>query len=307
MAWAACLLALALPAVADGARNVTIDDAPTFGGAWVDGLELSVFTPDADDAVVNTGEIASRLDGGSDVEINTGSDGTQPGDITVADSVSWSTENTLALIANHDIVVNAEITLIGGGATLVSDAADGVGPGGVTIGAGAELTATSGAFAIYTARQEQNEIDPTAQINGATFTPGAEFVDTEREVWGITFPEGTASAPFTILYEEAAPSAPPPPPVPDPEPETTITKKPRNTLKTRIGVTRKKVTYEFSSSIRGSSFTCTLDGKSAPCTVPFKKRVKKGRHTFSVVATSPAGKADPTPAEDTFRIKRRRR
>ena len=90
-------------------------------------------------------------------------------------------------------------------------------------------------------------------------------------------------------------------------PETTITKQPRNTLKTKLGQKRKSIVYEHVSSVAGSTFTCTLDGKASPCTSRFRKRVRIGKHTFAVAATSPAGTADPTPATDTFKVKRRRR
>ena len=43
----------------------------------------------------------------------------------------------------------------------------------------------------------------------AAFAPGAEFVNTAREVWGTAFPAGTATSPFTIFYKQQAPATPP--------------------------------------------------------------------------------------------------
>jgi Trypsin len=86
-------------------------------------------------------------------------------------------------------------------------------------------------------------------------------------------------------------------------PDTAITKGPKNKTK------KKKATFEFVSSIPGSSFTCTLDGKArkAPCTSPFMVKVKKGRHTFQVAATDPGGNTYPTPASDSWKRKRKKK
>jgi trypsin len=86
-------------------------------------------------------------------------------------------------------------------------------------------------------------------------------------------------------------------------PETLITKGPKNKTK------KKKATFEFTSSEPGSSFDCTVDGRSpkAPCTSPIRVKVKKGRHTFQVRATDPAGNADPTPASDSWKRKKKKK
>ena len=90
---------------------------------------------------------------------------------------------------------------------------------------------------------------------------------------------------------------------PCPSPDTVITKKPkRHSLKPK-----RKLT--FTSTIAGSSFSCSIDGKTAKgCTSPATyKCLKPGKHAFSVVATSPAGVVDPTPATTKFRVPADRR
>jgi Divergent InlB B-repeat domain len=74
-------------------------------------------------------------------------------------------------------------------------------------------------------------------------------------------------------------------------PETKITK--------RRG---KKIT--FTSSEPNSTFVCSLDGRKArPCTSPYTlKKLRAGRHTFTVVATDAAGNRDASPAKLRFRI-----
>jgi hypothetical protein len=82
-----------------------------------------------------------------------------------------------------------------------------------------------------------------------------------------------------------------------PAPDTTVTKHPKKRSATR------KARIRFSSTIAGSTFTCAVDGKAArPCTSPFKKRVKIGKHTVVITATSPFGIVDPTPATVKFKV-----
>ena len=94
-------------------------------------------------------------------------------------------------------------------------------------------------------------------------------------------------------------------------PGTTITKHPKQRVKTH----RKKarVTFKFHSTEARSSFECQLDrGGLKSCSSPFKRKVKAGRkhkgrrHTFQVRATDPAGNPDPTAATFHFRVKRLR-
>jgi hypothetical protein len=67
------------------------------------------------------------------------------------------------------------------------------------------------------------------------------------------------------------------------------------------------MTLEFASSEAGGSFSCSLDG-GAPvaCSSPDSFKVKKGAHTFSVMATDAAGNADGSPATAEWKVKRKR-
>lgn len=82
-----------------------------------------------------------------------------------------------------------------------------------------------------------------------------------------------------------------------PQPETTIAAKPKPK---KSGTTKIK----FTSSIEGSTFTCTIDSKKPKaCTSPVKyKKLKPGKHKFSVYATSPEGVVDDTPAKTSFKV-----
>jgi hypothetical protein len=114
----------------------------------------------------------------------------------------------------------------------------------------------------------------------------------------------TGASGTSELSGVAAIAEPDDPPIIDTDPpETTITKKPKKKLK------KKKATFAFVSDEAGSTFTCKLDKKAAkPCTSPLKvKRLKKGKHTFTVFATDAAGNADPTPAKHKFKVKKRKK
>ena len=205
--------------------------------------------------------------------------------------------------AGNDLVVPDDNTFFTAGAmTLVSDANAGsaLGPGGIDIAGDRAITSTGAPVRLYTAQRNQNSISPLATLNGATFTPGPEFVDSATEVWNTAFPVGTATNPFTIFYKQAAP-----PPVDSPTPDTTLTKTPKKKTKIKKGKKKAKVSFEFTSSVAGSTFECSLDGNASACTSPFSKKLKKGKHAFSVAASA-AGKTDATPATFSFKVKLKR-
>jgi len=63
----------------------------------------------------------------------------------------------------------------------------------------AQVASAGGSVKIYTARQPFNQIQ--GQINGVTYTPGPEFIDTITEKWAIYYPNGSGGHPFTIFYK----------------------------------------------------------------------------------------------------------
>jgi hypothetical protein len=66
--------------------------------------------------------------------------------------------------------------------------------------------------------------------------------------------------------------------------------------------------FRFIASIEGSTFTCQMDDDPATaCTSPVNyRRLKPGKHTFTVFATSPQGVADPTPEVVVFKVRKHR-
>jgi len=81
-----------------------------------------------------------------------------------------------------------------------------------------------------------------------------------------------------------------------PAPETTLTKSPAKRSAKRAA----KIKF---TSAAGATFTCAVDEKKAkPCSSPFKRRYKYGKHVVVVTAVSNVGILDPTPAKVKFRI-----
>lgn len=85
---------------------------------------------------------------------------------------------------------------------------------------------------------------------------------------------------------------------PQKEPNTRITKR---ALKRRPQIT----TFQFKSSIEGSTFFCSLDdAKAKPCEPGVSyPSLERGRHAFSVYAVSLLGVVDRTPAESRFLVR----
>ena len=104
-----------------------------------------------------------------------------------------------------------------------------------------------------------------------------------------------------IGADEFTAAAEPPPPTDSTPPQTTIDKGPKKKTK------KRKAKFVFSSSEAGSTFECKLDKKPyKSCTSPQKyKRLKRGKHKFSVRATDAAGNTDATPAKYKWKVKRR--
>ncbi len=106
-----------------------------------------------------------------------------------------------------------------------------------------------------------------------------------------------ASRTFTVS------TAPPEPPAAGDTtpPDTTITDGPKSKTK------KKTATFSFTSTEAGSTFECKLDdGNFEPCTSPKDVKVKKGKHTFEVRAKDAAGNVDPTPASQSWKVKKKK-
>jgi hypothetical protein len=82
-----------------------------------------------------------------------------------------------------------------------------------------------------------------------------------------------------------------------PVPDTVIKKRPAKTGHNRL------VTIRFKSTVPGSTFQCSLDGKKyRACSSPFDKRLGFGNHKVKIQATSSVGIVEAKAATVKFRI-----
>ena len=105
----------------------------------------------------------------------------------------------------------------------------------------------------------------------------------------------------TILDDDVPAAAPEPGPDAGDvtAPDTQITERPKEKS------TKKAAEFEFASSEPSSSFECSLDDEPfEACASPHDVKVKKGKHTFAVRAKDAAGNADPTPATDSWKVRK---
>ncbi len=137
---------------------------------------------------------------------------------------------------------------------------------------------------------------------------GSDFFD-PRVTNAAVVREADEPALVTITYTAAtipapAPIAPIGPPVAPVliAPQTKLKKHPAKLVKTDSA--QVKVSFEFASSVAGSSFRCKLDkGAFKLCKSPQAYEVGPGPHVFKVAASA-AGLADATPAIFRFKVKR---
>jgi hypothetical protein len=87
------------------------------------------------------------------------------------------------------------------------------------------------------------------------------------------------------------PAKPEPPPTSAPAPKTSLRKHPPHRT------TKRLARFAFGSDEPGSHFECRLDKKRfRACTSPFKRKVRRGAHTFRVRAVNVSGTPDASPA-----------
>ncbi len=90
-------------------------------------------------------------------------------------------------------------------------------------------------------------------------------------------------------------------PPPASPPNTLLGAHPKGKITTKKS--KVSVKFAFSSDLAGAAFECKLDkGSYASCKSPKSYKVKPGKHKFLVRALSSAGVADPTPAQFSFKV-----
>ncbi len=141
--------------------NLTISSASSSG--------MSSFNANANNSILNVTTLTNAL-ATANVTITTGSGGSQAGNITVANAVTWSSGSTLTLSAYGSIAVNANITG-GAGSSIVLHADNtGTGTGTITFGSGATLSAGSSISLFYNPSSYAAPTDFSSRISSGSLT-----------------------------------------------------------------------------------------------------------------------------------------
>jgi hypothetical protein len=168
----------------------------------------------------------------------------------------------------------------------------------ITTGPTGTIAEPSAAFGFEAAGADGFE----CRLDGGAFAP----CTSPRTLTGL----GDGSHTFEVRAEDAAGNVEGTPAarsfaVDTTAPDTDISKKPKKKVKTK----RKKVKASFRFSGAGSdgSYECRRDrGEDfKPCHSPYKRKYKRGKHTFKVRAIDAVGNADGSAAVHTWKVKRR--
>ncbi|MDV3455892.1 MBG domain-containing protein [Sphingomonas sp. HF-S4] len=149
--------------------NLTISSAPSSGTAG--------FAANANDSVLNASALTAAL-ATANVTVQTGSNGSQVGNITVSAPLSWSSNATLTLNAASNIALNAAITAQAGGLTLVAGGTISQ-TGTIAIG---RFTLSSGVFGTVAATLPGFEAGSFA-VNGGSFVRATGGDGTAATPW----------------------------------------------------------------------------------------------------------------------------
>ncbi|TWB59379.1 filamentous hemagglutinin family protein [Nitrospirillum viridazoti] len=150
-------------------ENVTISTGSNSSSS----LSGGTFTPTGNSSVINTATLQNTL-ATADVTITTGNTGSQTGDITVANNVTWSASHSLTLSAYHSIIFNGGTLSHTAGSGDVNLHADntGTGSGTVTFTSGSVvMTGSSGSVNLY--YNPASYASPTSYAGNVTLGSGA--------------------------------------------------------------------------------------------------------------------------------------
>jgi hypothetical protein len=138
----------------------------------------------------------------------------------------------------------------------------------------------------------QDPDSPTVNRGTLDIPVGDADVDGEARVQGFGIDIGADELPVGPVPPDTNP------------PDTKILKRPEPKSRNR------KATFKFGTTEPfNAQFYCSLDGKAYKrCKSPKRMRVKRGkRHKFAVFSIDEAGNVDPTPAQYSWKVRRKQR
>ena len=157
-----------LRAVSGRSGELLLDPFNVTISTGADSNHNASFTATGNSSVINTTTLQTAL-ASANVTVSTGSSGVQSGDITVANTLTWASGNTLTLTAARDVTLNAAVSATHGGG-LTATAGRNVNVNSNLTGSGAafnvalQASPSAGAVSISNA---------TIATNGGTLTASA--------------------------------------------------------------------------------------------------------------------------------------
>jgi filamentous hemagglutinin family protein len=150
-------------------EDVTIQTAGS-STTTASGTPTSTFTGDAADSILTVADLEAAL-ANANITVITGTGGSEPGNISVANPVTWSSGNSLTLSAYANINLAAGLTSSGGGAVTLQADNTGTGTGTVAFTNGATVS-TTGAVTIF-----YNPADNPAgsSVNTTSYTAPTDY------------------------------------------------------------------------------------------------------------------------------------
>ncbi|AJY45865.1 hypothetical protein TM49_09545 [Martelella endophytica] len=149
--------------------NVTISNAAD--------QTSSGFTASGNDSVINVATLQNAL-AGANVTVSTGAGGSQDGDITVADAVTWTSGSTLTLSAYRNIAVNANLAGGAGSKIVLRADSSATGSGTVSFGSGITATADGGVSLYYNPASYSAPVDYSTNAGSGTMLTAYMLVNT---------------------------------------------------------------------------------------------------------------------------------
>jgi len=133
---------------------------------------VSGLSPTGNDSVINVTTLQNAL-AGANVTVTTGTSdwpGSQAGNITVANAVTWASGSTLTLSAYDGIAVNANLTGGTGSSIVLRSDNSATGIGTVTFGTGVTASASGGVSLYYNPTGNDN-----TSVNGTSYTTPTNY------------------------------------------------------------------------------------------------------------------------------------
>lgn len=191
------------------ARDLLVSDN---ANVTVTGGSLSV---DAERNISVSGSAAgpSFLSSAGEGRYNAGNSVNLFGSSLVNEAYIENTSSDLTVIGGVDVNVDIFGRITNQGSEDLTIVVDNQAPSSPQIGDGSFFLsnlgsvgrAGGGPLRIFTARQSQNIIQGTANVNGNTFSAGTPFLNTATEIWGTYFPSTLGGSPFTFFYKDDLP------------------------------------------------------------------------------------------------------